>query len=285
MANILTVDNLTMRFGGIVALNNVSFGVEEGSITALIGPNGAGKTTVFNCVTGFYKATEGTLSLNTGNAIINVGELLGPKLHFKDLLSGHFLKKLYYLAFGGNHLVVKQGLARTFQNIRLFKDMTVIENLLVAQHNQMNRNLLHGLFSTKSFTQSEQDAIEKALFWLKELNLEGESNTLAGNLPYGKAKRLEIARSMCTNPKIICLDEPAAGLNPRETSELSEIILKLKENHKVTVLLIEHDMSLVMKISEHVVVLDHGEIIANGAPREIKNDPAVIEAYLGSEAV
>lgn len=285
MDNILSVKNLTMRFGGILALNDISFDVRKGSITALIGPNGAGKTTVFNCVTGFYKATEGELLFRKDGKEIHLSELLGKGTKISELISPRFFERLYYMMFGGTHLVVRKGLARTFQNIRLFKEMTVIENLLVAQHNQMNRNLIHGIINTETFRKSEQIAIEKALFWLKELNLENESNILAGNLPYGKAKKLEIARSMCTDPKLICLDEPAAGLNPKETSELTEIIFKLKRNHNVTVLLIEHDMSLVMKISEHVVVLDHGEVIAQGNPDEIKNNPAVIEAYLGSDAV
>ncbi len=264
MKPLLEVQGLSMRFGGIVALNDVSFSVAPGSITALIGPNGAGKTTVFNCVTGFYRATEGQIMFHAPERSYEVGQLLSGML-------------------GGSYRVANAGIARTFQNIRLFREMTAYENLLVAQHVLLVRNPLKGLLRLKSYRESEQQAIERAHFWLKELNLEQAGNRLAGELPYGHQRRLEIARAMCTNPKMICLDEPAAGLNPAETDELSQMIRQLRDQHQVTVLLIEHDMSLVMKISGHIVVLDHGEVICAGGPEKVANDPRVIAAYLGSD--
>ncbi|TCO81066.1 amino acid/amide ABC transporter ATP-binding protein 1 (HAAT family) [Plasticicumulans lactativorans] len=262
---LLTVEGLTMRFGGIVANNDVNFTVDQGSITALIGPNGAGKTTVFNCVTGFYKATEGRIRLQTEAGEVEVGELLTRPV------------------LGGSYLVARAGIARTFQNIRLFKEMTAVENLLVAQHQRLNRNLLAGTFDSAGFRAAEDEGIERAFHWLRVMNLLDDANKLAGSLPYGRQRRLEIARAMCTGPRLVCLDEPAAGLNPSETEELSELIRRLRGEHGVTVLLIEHDMGLVMGISEHIVVLDHGEVIADGGPAHIRSSPAVIAAYLGTE--
>jgi len=283
--NLLSVSNLMMQFGGILALNDVSFTVESGSITALIGPNGAGKTTVFNCLTGFYQATNGSIILYNREQDTNVGQVLGQKLALADVLQPkqRLFSKLYYKLFGGSHLVARAGIARTFQNIRLFRDMTAIENLLVAQHTQLHRNVLGGLLATKRYRASEQNALARAYHWLEICHLSDDANRLAGELPYGHQRRLEIARAMCTQPTLICLDEPAAGLNPSETEELSTLIRCLRQEHQVTVLLIEHDMGLVMQVSDYLVVLDHGEVIALGDPQSVKENPAVISAYLGIE--
>ncbi len=279
---LLTVTDLTMRFGGILALNEVSFNVQRGSITALIGPNGAGKTTVFNCITGFYRATSGLLTLHTERRAINLQQIIGESFQLSDFVTPpQLVSRLYYKLLGGTHKVAQAGIARTFQNVRLFKEMTALENLLVAQHQQLNRNILAGLCRTRGYTQAEQDGLARAYAWLKVFGLERDANRLAGELPYGHQRRLEIARAMCTAPRLLCLDEPAAGLNPRETAELSLLIRRLRDNHAITVLLIEHDMSLVMDLSDHVVVLDYGEVIAEGPPQAIKQDPAVIAAYLG----
>jgi len=283
---ILEVTGLTMRFGGILALNDISFAVKCNSISALIGPNGAGKTTVFNCLTGFYKATEGRIALHTPRAAIDLISILGQPFKASDFINpAVFADRLYYKMFGGTHRVTRAGVARTFQNVRLFKEMTAIENLLVAQHLQLNRNLLAGLLRTAAYRQSERDALERAYAWLQVFGLAEDANRLAGELPYGHQRRLEIARAMCTSPRLLCLDEPAAGLNPRETTELSQLIRQLRDEHGVTILLIEHDMSLVMDLSEHIVVLDYGEVIADGDPQTVAHHPAVLAAYLGTEAV
>ncbi|MCP5419319.1 MAG: ATP-binding cassette domain-containing protein [Gammaproteobacteria bacterium] len=282
-APLLSVSDLTMRFGGIVALNDVSFEVERHSISALIGPNGAGKTTVFNCLTGFYKATEGAITLRTEREEINLVRELGEGFRAGDFVNpAAFGERLYYKMFGGSHRVARAGVARTFQNVRLFREMTAMENLLVAQHMQLNRNLLSGVFNTQTYRQSERNAVERAYAWLKVFSLEKDANRLAGELPYGHQRRLEIARAMCTGPRLLCLDEPAAGLNPRETYELSLLIRQLRDDHQVTVLLIEHHMGLVMDLSDYVVVLDYGEVIAAGEPQAVAHDPAVITAYLGA---
>lgn len=260
---LLDVRNVTMRFGGIVANRNVSFSVERGAVTALIGPNGAGKTTMFNCITGFYRASEGEILLNGRNGPQNIGSLMTRPVT------------------GGSHLVTRAGIARTFQNIRLFKEMSVVENLLVAQHRVTANNLISGVLRTQGFLRAERAAVDLAYYWLREMNLVDDANRLAGELPYGRQRRLEIARAMCTDPELICLDEPAAGLNPSETRELSEVIQSLCSGHGQTVLVIEHDMGLVMRISQHIVVLDHGEVISDGSPDHVANDPAVVAAYLG----
>ncbi|QRM57828.1 ATP-binding cassette domain-containing protein [Sinorhizobium sp. BG8] len=262
-APLLDVSNVTMRFGGIVANRNVSFSVERGAVTALIGPNGAGKTTMFNCITGFYRASEGRIVLNGREGPQDIGALMTKPIT------------------GGSHLVTRAGIARTFQNIRLFKEMSVIENLLVAQHRVTANDLLSGVFRTPAFRRAEREAVDRAYHWLREMNLAEDANRLAGELPYGRQRRLEIARAMCTGPELICLDEPAAGLNPSETQELSAVIQRLCSEYGQTVLVIEHDMGLVMRISQHIVVLDHGEVISDGTPEHVANDPAVIAAYLG----
>lgn len=260
---LLDVRNVTMRFGGIVANRDVSFTVQRGSVTALIGPNGAGKTTMFNCITGFYRASEGQILLDSQDGPQDLSALMTRPIT------------------GGSHLVTRAGIARTFQNIRLFREMSVVENLLVAQHRVTANNLLSGVLQTSAFRRAEREAVDRAYYWLREMNLADDANRLAGELPYGRQRRLEIARAMCTGPRLICLDEPAAGLNPSETRELSEVIKRLCTVHGQTVLVIEHDMGLVMRISNHVVVLDHGEVISDGTPGHVANDPAVIAAYLG----
>lgn len=280
---LLSVSDLTMHFGGILALNDVSFEVNRHSITAIIGPNGAGKTTLFNCLTGFYRPHDGKIFLlQSRKGELDLTQLLGQPFQLTDFINPlAFSRRLYYKLFGGSHLTARIGIARTFQNIRLFRQMTVMENLLIAQHHALNRNILAGLFQTTAYQAAEQDAIARAHAWLKVFKLEAFANRLAGELPYGSQRRLEIARAMCTQPRLLCLDEPAAGLNPKETAELSELIRRLRDDYEVTILLIEHDMSLVMQISEHIVVLDHGEVIADGTPEEVKHDAAVLAAYLG----
>ena len=281
---ILQVDHLMMRFGGIKALNDVSLSVERGSVTSLIGPNGAGKTTVFNCLTGFYRATGGRIMLNAHQRNTDVIQVLGQKIHPQDWLNPARLgSRVWYKMFGGAHLVNRAGLARTFQNIRLFREMSVVENLLVAQHMQVNRQLLAGVLTTRGYREAENRALDRAFYWLENVDLVSSANRLAGTLSYGQQRRLEIARAMCTRPELICLDEPAAGLNPVETDALSQILHRLRADHRISVLLIEHDMPMVMRISDHIVVLDHGDVIAQGTPQQIRHDPKVIAAYLGAD--
>ena len=259
---LLNVEHLTMRFGGLTAIDDLSFQAESRQITAIIGPNGAGKTTVFNCLTGFYKPTVGMLTL-----------------HRQD--NDYLLERME-----GFDIARHAGVARTFQNIRLFERMSVLENLLVAQHRTLMRASKFsyaGLFGLPSFKAAEREAVELARYWLERVKLVHRADDDAGDLPYGDQRRLEIARAMCTRPAMLCLDEPAAGLNPRESAELNKLLLGIRDEHGIGVLLIEHDMSVVMEISDHVVVLDYGRKISDGTPDAVRNDPAVIRAYLGED--
>lgn len=253
-AALLKVTGLSMRFGGLLAVDDVAFSVMQKEIFAIIGPNGAGKTTVFNCISGFYRPTSGSIAVEN-------------------------------TAIGGmpSHQVARHGLVRTFQNIRLFKTMTVVENLLVAQHTQLSTGLLPGLLKLPGYRRSEAEALERAAYWLDQLGLRALANREAGTLSYGYQRRVEIARCMITKPRLLLLDEPAAGLNPQEKQELQQLIDRLRREHNVAVLLIEHDMSLIMGISDRILVMEHGKPIVTGTPSEVRNDARVIKAYLGEE--
>lgn len=249
---LLDVNDLAMRFGGLLAVDGVSLKLREGEIFAIIGPNGAGKTTVFNCISGFYTPSAGRIALR-GQAIEGLG----------------------------SHTVARRGVVRTFQNVRLFKNMTVLENLLVAQHRHNRTSMLAGLFNTPGFRRQEAQAIERSMHWLDYMDLREFANREAGTLPYGHQRKLEIARCMITEPCLLMLDEPAAGLNPQEKIDLQSLIRELRERCNVTILLIEHDMGLVMGVSERILVMEHGKPIAQGSPEEIRSNERVIKAYLG----
>jgi branched-chain amino acid transport system ATP-binding protein len=282
---VLRVEHLRMRFGGLVAVDDLSFDVGQGSITALIGPNGAGKTTVFNCITGFYKPSEGRIALKHGDtAIWGALETLTARGDRGLLKDGG---ALYLLERMPEYLVTQRArVARTFQNIRLFPGMTVLENLMIAQHNPLmlaSGFTLFGLLGLPGYAQAERGAVEKARDWLERIDLIDRADDPAGDLPYGAQRRLEVARAMCTDPVLLCLDEPAAGLNPRESAALNELLLSIRSEYPVTILLIEHDMSVVMEISDHIIVLDYGVKISDGTPQFVRSDPKVVAAYLGVE--
>ena len=279
---ILTIEHLRMRFGGLIAINDLSFSVGRGEITALIGPNGAGKTTVFNCITGFYKPTEGRLALAHNREAVAALPALTATGNRRDAAAGLFLLE----RMPEYEIAAHARVARTFQNIRLFGGMTVLENLMIAQHNKLmvaSGFSIAGLLGLSRYRAGEAEAVDRAVYWLEQVGLVGRADDPAADLPYGDQRRLEIARAMCTDPLLLCLDEPAAGLNARESAELNILLRKIRDEHGLSVLLIEHDMGVVMEISDHIIVLDYGEKISDGTAEAVRTDDKVIAAYLGVE--
>ena len=272
--NVLRLEDLTMQFGGVVAVDNLSLEINEGEIVALIGPNGAGKTTAFNCITGVYEPTNGRISLN--------GEIIAenyPQGKMKPLYKGENIGKYTNVARHTPDQITRRGIARTFQNIRLFKALTVFENILIAKHMRAKQNVYSATFRLNA--KEEKRMREEAVALLEQQNLAHLKDKIASSLPYGLQRRLEIARALATEPALLLLDEPAAGMNPQETHELTDFIKQLRKEYELTIFMIEHHMDLVMKISNRVYVLDFGKLIAHGTPSVVQNDRRVIEAYLG----
>ena len=277
MSNVLKVENATMQFGGVVAVDNLNLEVNKGEIVSLIGPNGAGKTTAFNVITGVYAPTNGAVYFNEKKIIEN-----HPQGKMKKLYQGQNAGAYHSVLAPTPDKITKMGIARTFQNIRLFKSQTVFDNILIAKHLRRTSNLFTATFHLNGKEEAQMRAETEEL--LKILELEDVKNELATSLPYGKQRRLEIARALATNPSLLLLDEPAAGMNPQETDELTAFIGRIRDDFGLTIFMIEHHMDLVMEISDRIYVLDFGKRIASGVPEEIQNNPRVIEAYLGGAA-
>ena len=272
--NILQVNDITMQFGGVVAVDNLSLEVNEGEIVALIGPNGAGKTTAFNCITGVYEPSNGSVSF-CGKELVESY----PRGKMKKLYKGENVGKYTKRIVPTPDKITYAGIARTFQNIRLFSSMTVFENVLIAKHMRAKQNLLSATFR---LNHAEEERMRKETMELLEMqNLAHLKDEIAGSLPYGIQRRLEIARALATNPKLLLLDEPATGMNPQETQDLTDFIRQIRDEYHLTIFMIEHHMDLVMQISDRVYVLDFGKLLAHGTPEEVQNNPRVIDAYLG----
>ena len=276
--NVLRLDHVTMQFGGVVAVNDLSMEVNDKEIVALIGPNGAGKTTAFNCITGVYEPTNGMVSFMGKTMVCN-----HPQGKMKKLYTGDLYPEFSHVVSPTPDQITKLGIARTFQNIRLFNDMTVLDNVKVGLHNQIRYNMWTGILRLPAYKEKEHEMNREAMKLLKIFDLDKEADYKASQLPYGKQRKLEIARALATNPKLLLLDEPAAGMNPNETEELMHTIHSVRDQFGVAILLIEHDMNFVMGICEEITVLDYGRVIARGDGKAIRNNPKVIAAYLGGD--